>query len=464
MRRDQVDCYQRCQKNFTLQPARKSSSKKADGFNDLKKISIFLSEILKNIFFVFSGLLLWISCKNSPPTANTLGMQEKALKENAKSIKKEILKSKNASILIGQGKNYFLNLTDDEKKLIFVSSDRKNIPGAQVYEVDLETLKEQRITYNDGENRFPLHVSTKENIVYSSNTDSIKESPSLFYPNNKILTFNLFSMNIDSGSIEKISEDKINDYPLSTFTKSEEFYFIRHEEKERKLYLSKLGTEKIFLISNLRPETLWLKYLPQKKWWLWIDKVDGHFYLQLGNSLYAKKNIKTFEIPFTSIHTLSTTSEDDLLVTGTLASTFKAPPKDGTPPEIEKKLEKDIEGSQPETITVARIKLEKGCYQINSDFQKPLREAIFIPSLTGSHFGKNGALIYTQKDTNQDPIKDPLKSVPQSSTSDDLPLTPLNSLKDFELNKKISSHSEEALPIYIHPLTFEDSTCFSLIR
>ncbi len=74
------------------------------------------------------------------------------------------------------GDNDDPTFSPDGSRLLYSSKGRLSHKGAQIYELDLKKSKERRITFSDGDAFHPTYLSQDE-IVYSSTTDEIKESP-----------------------------------------------------------------------------------------------------------------------------------------------------------------------------------------------------------------------------------------------------------------------------------------------
>lgn len=71
-------------------------------------------------------------------------------------------------------------LSQDGNQFAFISRNRKNHSQPQVYLFDLTTLKEKRVTYQDGDCRDPILLNDGQTLVYASTTDELKERPILF--------------------------------------------------------------------------------------------------------------------------------------------------------------------------------------------------------------------------------------------------------------------------------------------
>lgn len=71
-------------------------------------------------------------------------------------------------------------------KLLFVSKKRPGHTQDQVYEKDLLSGVERRITFQNGSTYQPHYAPKESYIVYASSTDELKENPPLLHPNSTI--------------------------------------------------------------------------------------------------------------------------------------------------------------------------------------------------------------------------------------------------------------------------------------
>lgn len=76
------------------------------------------------------------------------------------------------------GDNDHPRFSFDGTKLLYTSSRPALHKGVQIYEMDLLSNKERRVTYSDGDAFDGMYISDNE-ILYASTTDEIKESPLL---------------------------------------------------------------------------------------------------------------------------------------------------------------------------------------------------------------------------------------------------------------------------------------------
>ncbi len=74
------------------------------------------------------------------------------------------------------GDNSHPRFSFDNSKILFNSIRPPTHKGSQVYEMDLETHRERRVTFSDGDAFDAAYISSNE-LIYASTTDEIKESP-----------------------------------------------------------------------------------------------------------------------------------------------------------------------------------------------------------------------------------------------------------------------------------------------
>jgi Tol biopolymer transport system component len=70
----------------------------------------------------------------------------------------------------------------DGEHFLFVSSNRASHKQAQIYEKDLNSGAEKRITFQNGSNSHPRYSPIEQKIIYASSTDELKESPPMLNP------------------------------------------------------------------------------------------------------------------------------------------------------------------------------------------------------------------------------------------------------------------------------------------
>lgn len=90
---------------------------------------------------------------------------------------------KKAVTQVGQNESAVFSTGGD--KILFISRDRLSHKQRQLYELDLTSKTERRLTFQDGEVLEAVYSPYDASIFYTSTTDEIKERPQLFFPDTK---------------------------------------------------------------------------------------------------------------------------------------------------------------------------------------------------------------------------------------------------------------------------------------
>lgn len=88
----------------------------------------------------------------------------------------DYLLGKNSKQITFFGDNDHPRFSNDGTRILYHSLGRTSHKGTQIYEMDLLTNKERRVIFSDGDAFDGSYISNYE-ILYSSTTDEIKESP-----------------------------------------------------------------------------------------------------------------------------------------------------------------------------------------------------------------------------------------------------------------------------------------------
>lgn len=75
------------------------------------------------------------------------------------------------------GSNFDGHFSIDGKRVLFLSSGRPSHSQVQVYEKDLTTGRERRVTFHDGDTNSPRYDIKGARMFYASTTDELKENP-----------------------------------------------------------------------------------------------------------------------------------------------------------------------------------------------------------------------------------------------------------------------------------------------
>ena len=103
------------------------------------------------------------------------GLPSLALKEPRRLIQK--YEPPEPELLTLKGQNKQARFSPEGRFILYISKDRENHKHSQVYEMDLDSREERRVTFQDGDNRDPSYHPKGQQIIYSSSTDELKENP-----------------------------------------------------------------------------------------------------------------------------------------------------------------------------------------------------------------------------------------------------------------------------------------------
>src|SRR4051812_48354251 len=94
----------------------------------------------------------------------------------------EVKKDGSLQIVIEDGESSQAVYNSKGDKILFNSKKRPGHTHDQVYEKDLSTGAERRITFQNGSTFQPRYQPKDQGIIYSSSTDELKENPPLLHP------------------------------------------------------------------------------------------------------------------------------------------------------------------------------------------------------------------------------------------------------------------------------------------
>lgn len=84
-----------------------------------------------------------------------------------------------SEVLVSNGRSHHAQFSPDGSRIVYVSSDRGQHRNPQAYEMKLESKKERRLTFQDGEIGNVIYSPNGQDFVYTSTTDEAKEDPDL---------------------------------------------------------------------------------------------------------------------------------------------------------------------------------------------------------------------------------------------------------------------------------------------
>lgn len=179
----------------------------------------------------------------------------------------------------------------DGKKIIFQSLRPSSHKGWQIYELDMISNKERRITFSDGD-AFDAFYKDNEEIFYASTTDEIKENPlrdpkkDAVFPPSDIYSSDLFGTNIER-LIDNSGYDGVPIY-YESFGKPQ-LLFISHRDDVSGIYQLDLQKLRLQLIlADKGKDKKYLTISPTKDKVAWIETdLNNH---QQSLVVYTFKN------------------------------------------------------------------------------------------------------------------------------------------------------------------------------
>ncbi len=116
-------------------------------------------------------------------------------------------------LLVAEGDSSQPQFSSDGKRILFISANRRSHNLAQVYEKQLDSGEERRITYQSGQTDRPTYHPKNDLIVYASTTDEIKERAPRQTPTNENLNlpvefqnfFEVYTHDLNTLDIQRIS-------------------------------------------------------------------------------------------------------------------------------------------------------------------------------------------------------------------------------------------------------------------
>lgn len=120
----------------------------------------------------------------------------------------------NETVLVDRGFSSQGHVSPDGSHLIFVSAARPGHSHPQIYEKDLATGEEKRITFQNGATAYPRYHPRERRILYSSSTDELKESPPRLAGDAKPLKiprpyeqpYEIYSHSLDGLNIDRLTD------------------------------------------------------------------------------------------------------------------------------------------------------------------------------------------------------------------------------------------------------------------
>jgi Tol biopolymer transport system component len=179
--------------------------------------------------------------------------------------------------LTQQGENDSPSLSADGKKVVFVSRKRRAHSQGQIYIFDLDSLKEKRLTYQDGDCRDPIFLKDESQIVYASNTDELKEKPLLFRHEDKSTSWpptELYRSDLSGSDIERLTKQPgFDGFPWPRWDRPQSLTYSSLNGaflEARQLNIE--SKQSVLLLAKKDRSIESMRLSPDKKQWAWIER------------------------------------------------------------------------------------------------------------------------------------------------------------------------------------------------
>lgn len=249
---------------------------------------------ISNLFISFSVLttiaILQSGCSHNNSKQNTLRAEQ-----NSGPAQTQVQLTELGLQLTKSGDNFAPHFSEDGHTIIFVSQRRSLHTQAQAYLFDLDSLKEKRLTYQNGQ--VSEVFLEQNNFIYVSTTDEEKEQALYFSSTkpseNQRPQSEIYVSNLSGTQIQRKTRHPGFDGQLIMQKKSESF-FLRQDQQQLSLWkISLSATDKdhskqLFEIpKDLAPALKQITLSANGKNWLW----------QQDNLIYWSANKYPFSKP-----------------------------------------------------------------------------------------------------------------------------------------------------------------------
>jgi Tol biopolymer transport system component len=283
-----VGLNKRHQKNQSFQSHAKGFAK-SSAENILKRRTLF------DIFFgIFAtcGFVLSLSCSQSPK--QTLKIPPSTLPEEASSSPDFEVTALGLQ-LTRTGENDSPSLSPDGKKLAFIARNRPSHTHGQVYILDLETRREKRVTFQDGDCFSPVFLKNGKQLVYASTTDELKEKPVLFQKKSEAAPWppaDLYLSDTAGTTINRLTHRAgFDGQPWPRLEKS--LVFAQANNALLEAWQIHIDSKKsIPLLTKKDKSVENLRFSPDNKQAIWIERSPDQLMLAPANNLHSGKALK----------------------------------------------------------------------------------------------------------------------------------------------------------------------------
>lgn len=265
------------------------------------------------LFLFLAASHFFISCSSTQPLQEVKNENEfKNLKTTLPQLEfNKITSLQQLNQITTEGVNNQVSVAPNGLKIIYISQKKLKHDHTQIYEMNLKSKLEKRLTYQDGFIKDPIFLNENE-ISYASTTDAIKENPINIQKDDPLL-LDVYLSDRLGNHIERITQRIGYDAQIThTQNLSQFIYFV--VKKENKSWIQRFDRTSNVSVVYLQSEN---DLLTQPHFssngsqlaWLSQNQKSQKFTLQFGsltsNHLILKKSIAYIDLPLTSINKLS---------------------------------------------------------------------------------------------------------------------------------------------------------------
>jgi Tol biopolymer transport system component len=184
----------------------------------------------------------------------------------------DYLQSKDASVVLSQGFNRSAIFSADGEKIFYISKTRKGHKNTQIHEYDLTMQRDRRLTFQDGD-IMDLFSLEKDQILYSSSTDEIKEQPFVTDANSRYPKAEIYHSDLFGNEISRLTNSIGFDGEMIFVPAKKQVLFTSTRAGVPGLYWLDLQTDRVvpFRFDRERPQRS-PSLAPDGKTLYWIEE------------------------------------------------------------------------------------------------------------------------------------------------------------------------------------------------